>query len=315
MRSLAKRAPRERRGRTWFCKVLAQRWMDWTAELLVRESQQKEEAGSKRRRRERRSQGAGSGTSSDCGENATTFGKEDTQFRQPTRNKPGALGMSVVVQMIRQTGETAGSWGADELDAAFHSPLPLENPAAEQPPCYGRTQDVSRSDGWPCDRSPRSEVGRRCHRRRLGTGSPRGTPPATEVHDDSRHAGGNGPQGKKELRSHRESRPSKHGQGIEEHMYPDPKNNAKGAGEATEEKRKAKAREMKRGRKEHPRRKNAATTVNQHCKLRGLGKLRSEVTRASKSRDDCFKKSMSENVRGGQGCVFRPFGTCPRPGH
>ena len=43
---LAKRAPRERRGRPWFCRVLAQRGMDWTAEVLFTKSQQKQEAAS-----------------------------------------------------------------------------------------------------------------------------------------------------------------------------------------------------------------------------------------------------------------------------
>ena len=37
-------------------------------------------------------------------------GKEDTRVRQLARSKPGALGMSMMAQMIRQTGETAGSW-------------------------------------------------------------------------------------------------------------------------------------------------------------------------------------------------------------
>ena len=46
--ALAKKAPSERRGRTWFCKVLAELGVEWTANPLVRESQRKEGAHSQK---------------------------------------------------------------------------------------------------------------------------------------------------------------------------------------------------------------------------------------------------------------------------
>ena len=98
--------------------------MGWTAEPPVRESQREEEPTSKKKKRERRGHGAGSRMSSDDddgSDDATTFGKEDTQVRQLAKRKPGALGVPMMVQMVRQTGETGDSWGTEELEAALRS--------------------------------------------------------------------------------------------------------------------------------------------------------------------------------------------------
>ena len=142
--------------------------MDWTAQVLFRESHRKEEAASKKKKRERRGLCAGSGASPHGGRRERRqrgrhhLREEDTQVRQLARSKLGALGMSMMVQMILQTGETAGSWGRRTGCRSAHPRVnPLENLAAEQPALQGRparARNACRSDGWARVRLPCSDV-------------------------------------------------------------------------------------------------------------------------------------------------------------
>ena len=181
----------------------------------MRESQREEEPTSKKKKRERRGHGAGSRMSSDDddgSDDATTFGKEDTQVRQLARRKPGALGVPMMVQMVRQTGETGDSWGTEELEAAlrsrvlagsFFSRVLLSNGRLSMGAQLELKTLPEVMDGdrvWsPCGHVrlgrptlPRSRS-REHRRRRLGFGSsPRGSADPTEYYDNLRHVDGNG---------------------------------------------------------------------------------------------------------------------------